>query len=68
MHSLQAFWMWVTRSSDKSEKLHFKNQREAAAFVRRVYNASGGPNQKLRQLYRRGNELQTRGVEARKSA
>jgi hypothetical protein len=57
MHTLQTFWVWLTRSSDKAEKLAFKNQREAAEFVRRLYNENGAPNAKLRELYRRGREL-----------
>lgn len=59
MHSLHTFWLWITRSSDKAEKLEFKNQREAAEFVRRVYNESGTPNAKLRQLYQKGVEARS---------
>ena len=54
MHTLHAFCVWLTRSSDKAEKLAFKNQREAAEFVRRLYNESGAPNEKLKEFYRRG--------------
>ncbi|MBM0202963.1 hypothetical protein JNW90_07525 [Micromonospora sp. STR1s_5] len=57
MHMLQTFIDWLTRSSDKAEKLSFKNQREAAEFVRRLYNESGGPNPKLKELYRRGRAM-----------
>lgn len=57
MHMLQTFLFWLSRSSDKSEKLAFKNQREAAEFVRRVYNENGAPNAKLKEVYRRGREI-----------
>jgi hypothetical protein len=60
MHMLHTFWTWLSRSSDKTEKLAFKNQREAAEFVRRLYNESSEPNAKLRELYRRGRELRER--------
>jgi len=59
MHILQVFRQWLSRSSEKTEKLSFKNQREAAEFVRRVYNQNGAPNAELKKLYRRGVELRT---------
>jgi hypothetical protein len=57
MLMLHAFWQWMIRSSDRTEKLAFRNQREAAEFVRRVYKEQGGPNAKLQDLYQRGREL-----------
>lgn len=63
MHMLHTFLQWIGRSSDKTEKLAFKNQREAAAFVRRVYNENGAPNAELKKLYRRGVDI--RNAQAR---
>ncbi|GEO13541.1 hypothetical protein MAE02_12370 [Microvirga aerophila] len=60
MHMLQTFIAWLWRSSDKTEKLAFKNQREAAEFVRRLYNENGAPNAKLKELYRRGRQMRDR--------
>jgi hypothetical protein len=51
----------MVRANDKPEKLLFKNQREAAEFVRRVYNGSGGPNDKLREMYREYDRLKSGG-------
>lgn len=64
MHMLQTFWLWLTNSSDKAEKLSFKNQREAAEFVRRLYNESGGPNAKLKELYERGRAVRETEIAA----
>ncbi|MBX9930475.1 MAG: hypothetical protein K2Y56_02875 [Methylobacterium sp.] len=57
MNLFQTFRLWLGLSSDKSEKLAFKNQREAAEFVRRLYNENGAPNAKLKEVYRRGREM-----------
>lgn len=48
---------WFSRSSDKADKLVFKNQREAAEFVRYVYDQHGAPNEELKKVYKRGREL-----------
>ena len=60
MNLFQTFRLWLGLSSDKSEKLAFKNQREAAEFVRRLYNENGAPNAKLKEVYRRGREMRDR--------
>ena len=62
MHMLQTFIAWLSRSSDKAEKLEFKTQREAAEFVRRVYNENGAPNAKLQALYARGKQIREHGI------
>ena len=62
MHMWNTFLQWITRASEKSEKLSFKNQREAAEFVQRLYEESGGPNRRLRELYANGRSL--RGLPA----
>lgn len=62
MYSFREFVQWFTRSSDKAEKVEFKTQREAAEFVRRIYNESGQPNSRLRALYRRGAEIEREGI------
>lgn len=55
MERIVTFLTWLVRGAGKDEKLLFKNQREASDFVRRVYNESGGPNDKLREMYRNYN-------------
>lgn len=62
MYSLKEFWRWITRASDKAEKLEFKSQREAADFVRRLYNKNGAPNERLRELYNQGDKLEKNGT------
>jgi len=64
MHSFREFWLWITLSSEKTEKIEFKNRREAAEFVRRVYNENGSPNKALIDLYKRGQELKAKGDRA----
>jgi hypothetical protein len=65
MHMFNTFYRWLTQSSDKAEKLAFKNHREAAEFVRRLYNESGQPNAKLRDLYKRGRAMRDHAVDPR---
>jgi len=60
MHLLDTFRQWLTSSSEKTEKFAFKNEREAAEFVRRVYNENGSPNRHLKALYKEGKELRAR--------
>lgn len=57
MDIFRTFREWLTRASDKSEKIEFKTQREAADFVRRVYNENSRPNAALVNLYRRGSAM-----------
>jgi hypothetical protein len=64
MHMFHTFYLWLTRSSDKSEKLAFKTHREAAEFVRRLYNENGEPNAKLREVYQRGRSIRQDGLDA----
>lgn len=52
---ISVFRNWLLQASDKTEKLEFKTQREAAEFVRRLYNENGSPTPALQELYRRGN-------------
>jgi ribosomal protein S18 acetylase RimI-like enzyme len=58
------FYLWLTRSSEKSEKIAFKNHREAAEFVRRLYNENGQPNAKLREVYQRGRSMRQRVLDS----
>lgn len=44
-----AFW---NRLAKKNGKLRFRNRREAAEFVRRIKNESGGPNAKILEMRR----------------
>jgi hypothetical protein len=49
-----AFMRWWNALAQRNGKLKFRNQREAADFVRRVQNENGGPNAKIvamRQRY-----------------
>ncbi len=49
-----AFMRWWNTLALRNGKLKFRNQREAAEFVRRVQNENGGPNAKIiamRQKY-----------------
>ncbi len=57
MNGLMTFWNWLTRGGGKPDKAPFKNDKEAAEFVRRVYNANPGPNQKLRRLHQEYSEI-----------
>jgi hypothetical protein len=48
------FMRWWNALALRNGKLKFRNQREAAEFVRRVQNENGGPNAKIvamRQKY-----------------
>lgn len=47
---IDAFMGWWNSLAKKNGKLKFRNQREAAEFVRRVGNANGGPNEKLMEM------------------
>lgn len=52
--ALEAFMRWWNSLALRNGKLKFRNQREAAEFVRRVQNENGGPNAKIiamRQKY-----------------
>ena len=48
-----AFMRWWNYLAQRNGKLKFKNQREAAEFVRRVQNENGGPNAKLIEMRRK---------------
>ncbi|MDH7787687.1 hypothetical protein QBD01_003714 [Ochrobactrum sp. 19YEA23] len=47
MNMIQHFLVWWNRNAVKNGKVKFRNQKEAAEFVRRVQNRTGGPNAKL---------------------
>ncbi|WFT83802.1 hypothetical protein QA634_35305 (plasmid) [Methylobacterium sp. CB376] len=68
MYTFREFLRWFTQSSDKAEKLEFKSQREAAEFVRRIYNQNGAPNQKLRDLYNKADQLERDGRVIKKAS
>ena len=54
MSLIVGFMRWWNNLAAKNGKVKFRNQREAAEFVRRVHNKNGGPNAKiiaLRQAY-----------------
>lgn len=45
--AIQTFMNWWNNLARRNGKLKFRNQREAAEFVRRVQNENGGPNAKI---------------------
>jgi hypothetical protein len=47
MDVIETFMRWWNLLAQRNGKLKFKNQREAAEFVRRVQNEHGGPNAKI---------------------
>ncbi|MEM7470722.1 MAG: hypothetical protein AAF340_05165 [Pseudomonadota bacterium] len=53
--SFLAFWNGLAK---KNGKLKFRNRREAAEFVRRISNQSGGPNAKLVEMRRQYETVQ----------
>ena len=56
------FMRWWNTLALRNGKLKFRNQREAAEFVRRVQNENGGPNAKIvamRQRYVEINRAKT---------
>lgn len=52
-----AFMRWWNALALRNGKLKFRNQREAAEFVRRVQNENGGPNAKIVAMRRRYVEI-----------
>jgi hypothetical protein len=48
-----AFMRWWNSLALRNGKLKFRNQREAAEFVRRVQNENGGPNAKILAMRQR---------------
>ena len=48
-----AFVRWWNTLAPRNGKLKFKNQREAAEFVRRVQSENGGPNAKILRMRQR---------------
>ena len=60
MNVVIAFMRWWNSLALKNGKMKFRNQREAAEFVRRVHNQNGGPNDKIIAL-RRAYEEANRG-------
>lgn len=47
------FMRWWNSLALRNGKLKFRNQREAAEFVRRVQNENGGPNAKILAMRQR---------------
>jgi hypothetical protein len=54
---IAAFMRWWNSLALRNGKLKFRNQREAAEFVRRVQNENGGPNAKILAMRQRYNEV-----------
>ena len=52
-HLIEIFIRWWNSLALRNGKLKFKNQREAAEFVRRVQNENGGPNAKILAMRQR---------------
>ena len=52
-----AFMRWWNALALRNGKLKFRNQREAAEFVRRVQNENGGPNAKILAMRQRYVEI-----------
>ena len=52
-----AFMRWWNALALRNGKLKFRNQREAADFVRRVQNENGGPNAKILAMRQRYVEI-----------
>ena len=48
------WWNWLAA---RNGKLKFRNQREAAEFVRKVQNENGGPNAKIQGMWARYEEV-----------
>jgi hypothetical protein len=48
------WWNWLAQ---RNGKLKFRNQREAAEFVRKVQNENGGPNAKVQAMWARYEEV-----------
>lgn len=49
MGSIQTFLAWWNRLANKTQKVKFRNSREAADFVRHMVN-SGGPNAEMLKM------------------
>jgi hypothetical protein len=63
MDGLRTWLMWLVRAAGKPESLLFKNQREAAEFVRKVYNKNPEPNTELRSVYTEYQRIKRNGVD-----
>lgn len=59
MDGIRTFLLWLVRAGGKPESLLFKNQREAAEFVRRHY---APPNKELRSVYSEYKKIKQNGV------
>ncbi len=60
------FMRWWNLLASRNGKLKFRSQREAAEFVRRVYNESQGPNAKILEMRRQYDKV-NRDRDKRKS-
>tara|TARA_R110002074_G_scaffold104113_7_gene224753 strand:+ start:3001 stop:3228 length:228 start_codon:yes stop_codon:yes gene_type:complete len=63
--SFFSFWNGLAK---RNGKLKFRNRREAFEFVRRVKNASGGPNAKILEMRRNYEAIQETRTAASKPA
>lgn len=57
MTAIGMFMRWWNTLAQRNGKLKFRTQREATEFVRRVHNENGGPNEKIRAMRRRYNDV-----------
>lgn len=57
MNPTLIFMRWWNSLARRNGKLKFRNQREAAEFVRKVQNQNGGPNAKIVGMRKRYNEI-----------
>lgn len=57
MNVFQTFMRWWNTLAQENGKLKFRTQREAADFIRRIHNENGGPNDKIRGMRERYNEI-----------
>ena len=57
MSVIDAFFGWWNQLASRTDKLKFRNQREAAEFVRRVQNENGGPNERIVEMRNRYQQI-----------
>jgi hypothetical protein len=54
VENFMRWWNWLAQ---RNGKLKFRNQKEAAEFVRKVQNENGGPNAKIQSMWARYEEV-----------
>lgn len=57
MAGIETFMRWWNIIAQRNGKLKFKNQREAAEFVRKVQNQNGGPNARILEMRKKYDEV-----------